>query len=278
MPEIVTREAVCRIAHEGTWLVTGPLGGRESAAGAAIVTVPTDWDERDLASAARNRLDRAGFEYVPTLFTAVDVRQARAARLDGVCAIATAGLTNPAALAVDPAEPAVAADTGTGSGGDEADLDESSRPDSSDTGPDDSGAGPDLIGTESDRGGAPGRDRPGGQYRPGTVNLIVTTDRALDSGTQATLLATIVEAKTATLIDSTGFTGTTSDAVAVGCRPSGPTASFGGAATPVGDAARACVRDAVRAALAAGDDDPPDSVAAAEAGIRSERRAAVFEP
>lgn len=220
------REGVVRIAHEGEWLVTGPLGGRQSAPGAAICTVHEEFGATDLRAVAARRLERAGFEYVPTLFTAVSVEHARAARLDGVRAIATAGLTNPAAL---PIEPETATD-------------------------------------------------PAPERRVGTVNLIVTTDRALAAGTQATLLASCVEAKTATLQATTGFTGTTSDAVAVGARTDGPPAAFAGAATPVGSAARACVREALLAALAATPGEPPESVAAADSGVRTDRRAAVFDP
>ncbi|AWB27510.1 adenosylcobinamide amidohydrolase [Halococcoides cellulosivorans] len=238
MPEIAIRDGVCRVAHEGSWLVTGPLGGQQAADGAAIVSVPADWSARDLDRAARARLARAGFDHVPTLFTAVDVATARGARLDGVCVIATAGLTNPAALPLDPSE----ADDPPG---------------------------------QVDDVGATDEKTP---FHPGTVNLVVTTDRALAGGTQATLLATVVEAKTATLHALTGFTGTTSDAVAIGSDRSGPDAAFAGAATPVGDAARACVREAVRAALAAGDRDPPASVATADAGARTDRRAEVFDP
>lgn len=236
MAEIAIREGVCRIAHEGSWLVTGPEGGRREADGAAIVSVPADWSVRDLDAAARDRLATAGFDYVPALFTAVDVATARGARLDGVCVVATAGLTNPAALPLDPA------------------------------------------GETGDRGEQRPRATETDEFRPGTVNLVVTTDRALAPGTQATLLATVVEAKTATLLELTGFTGTTSDAVAVGSDPSGPDAPFAGAATPVGDAARACVREAVRATLDAGEYDPPGSVGAADAGARTDRRAEVFAP
>jgi adenosylcobinamide hydrolase len=119
-----------------------------------------------------------------------------------------------------------------------------------------------------------------GPPRPGTVNLLVGTTRALSDGTLATLLATVVEAKTATLLAETGFTGTTSDAVVVGSDPSGELAAFAGSATPVGRAARVCVRDAVRASLTArydgtGADDVPASVTAAEYGVRSSGRATV---
>jgi len=111
----------------------------------------------------------------------------------------------------------------------------------------------------------------------GTVNLLVGTTRALADGTLATLLGTVVEAKTATLVAETGFTGTTSDAVVVGAAAAGEPAEFAGSGTPVGDAARACVREAVRASLQA-TPSLPESVADAEHGVRTDRTATVFEP
>lgn len=114
----------------------------------------------------------------------------------------------------------------------------------------------------------------------GTVNLVIGTTRALDDAALASLLATATEAKTATLLAATGFTGTTTDAVVVGCDPSGEPAAFTGSATAVGAAARACVREAVQAGLRARypDHDMPESVAAAEHGTRTNRRAEVFTP
>jgi adenosylcobinamide hydrolase len=116
----------------------------------------------------------------------------------------------------------------------------------------------------------------------GTVNLLVATDRALAAGTRAELLATAVEAKTATLLGATGFTGTTSDAVAVGCDPDGDPAEFAGSATRVGAATRACVRDALLGSLDARYDgregELPDSVAAAEHGVVTDGAARVFAP
>jgi adenosylcobinamide hydrolase len=116
--------------------------------------------------------------------------------------------------------------------------------------------------------------------RPGTVNLVVGTTRALAEGTLATLLGAVVEAKTATLVAETGFTGTTSDAVVVGCAPAGERATFAGSATEVGAAARACVREAVRASLDSryAERERPESVAAAEYGVVTDERATVFTP
>lgn len=116
--------------------------------------------------------------------------------------------------------------------------------------------------------------------RPGTVNLVVGTTRALAAGTLATLLATAVEAKTATLSEAVGFTGTTSDAVVVGAAPRGERADFAGSATEVGRATRVCVRAAVEASLASRYDEesPPASVQEAEHGVLTGGDPAVFAP
>lgn len=115
---------------------------------------------------------------------------------------------------------------------------------------------------------------------PGTVNLVVGTERALDDGGLATLLAVIAETKAATLQQATGFTGTTSDAVLVGSAPDGEPSVFAGSATPVGDAARAAVRDAILEGIQTrySESDLPASVAEADSGIETSRRATVFEP
>jgi adenosylcobinamide hydrolase len=114
----------------------------------------------------------------------------------------------------------------------------------------------------------------------GTVNLLVGTTRALEDGTLATLLATVVEAKTATLQSLTGFTGTTSDALAVGCDPGGDPMAFAGSGTEVGSAVRACVRDTVTASLRARytDTDLPLSVADAAHGVVTDRETEPFQP
>ena len=114
----------------------------------------------------------------------------------------------------------------------------------------------------------------------GTINLVVGTTRSLDDGTLATMLGTVVEAKTATVQAATGFTGTTSDAVVVASDPTGDPAAFAGSATAVGAAARACVREAVRASLDSryADRAIPASIAAAEHGTQTNRQATTFEP
>ncbi|MFC5969846.1 adenosylcobinamide amidohydrolase [Halomarina salina] len=120
----------------------------------------------------------------------------------------------------------------------------------------------------------------GERTNAGTVNLLVGTTRALDDGALANLLAVAVEAKTATLLAATGFPGTTTDAVVVGCDPAGETATFSGSATPVGSAVRACVRDAVRESLRSryAERDLPDSVADAEYGVVTSDDTEVFSP
>jgi adenosylcobinamide hydrolase len=127
---------------------------------------------------------------------------------------------------------------------------------------------------ESDDGG------PHEPWRPGTVNLVVGTDRSLDDGTLAELLATCVEAKAATLSTLAGVPGTTSDAVAVGCVPGAEGADFAGSGTAVGGVGRACVRDAIRASYAAryAETEPPESVADAEYGVVTDRAAEVWRP
>lgn len=113
----------------------------------------------------------------------------------------------------------------------------------------------------------------------GTVNLVVGTDRALDNGALANLLAVVVEAKTATLLSETGFPGTTTDAAIVACDPEGRPAEFTGSATDVGAAARACTRDAILASLRSRYPDGayPATVGDAEHGVRTTVRPEVFD-
>lgn len=113
-----------------------------------------------------------------------------------------------------------------------------------------------------------------------TVNVLVGTTRALGEAALASLLGVVVEAKAATLLEESGFPGTTTDAVVVGADETGEPATFAGSATEVGSAARACVREAVRAGYAAryADRDHPRSVAEAEHGVVTDRSATVFVP
>lgn len=245
MFEATVSEGVCRLARGGArWLATGPDGGYAAADGALNVSVPREFDRTDLESYVARRRERAGFPGDgPALLTGVDVAHARGSRSGDVTVVATAGLSNPATLAVADSTPA--------GGG---------RPNAP--------AGP--ADEESDDGSPP----------PGTVNLLVGTTRSLQDGTLATLLATAVEAKTATLDALAGFTGTTSDAVAVGCAPAGEPAAFAGSATPLGEATRACVRDAIRASLDAryADREWPAAVADAAHGTVTTGETTAFRP
>ncbi len=231
------RDGVLHIARPETeWLSAGWNGGRTTADATAVISVPTEWGQTDLGQYAADRLDRAGVECNgPVLFTGVDVENGRGAQYGSVTAYATAGLSNPAALPMEP--------TGT--------TDSADRPD--DHGP-----------------------------TRGTVNVVVGTSRSLAAGALVNLIAVATEAKTATLIAETGFPGTTTDAIVAGHDPTGDSVTFSGSATDVGAATRACVREAVRAALEAHYDSAdatlPASIEAATHGVETTERAAVFRP
>ncbi|WP_225333294.1 adenosylcobinamide amidohydrolase [Halomicrobium urmianum] len=233
MFEATVRDGVCRCRRPNTrWLATGPDGGFRTADAAYDVTVPEGFDRTDLRAYAAERRDAAAFEAPgPTLLTGVDVAHARCASDGPVTVLATAGVSNPAAL------PVAGGTVGEGTA-----------------------------------------DAP--DWRPGTVNLIAVTDRALGEGTLAELLATCVEAKAATLAAVAGYPGTTSDAAVVGCDPDGDPAEFAGSATEVGAATRACVRDAVLASLGSRypDGEFPRRVAEAEHGVVTDREPDVFAP
>ncbi|WP_254839128.1 adenosylcobinamide amidohydrolase [Natronomonas marina] len=210
------------------WLSNGFDGGYRTADAAHNLTVPEGFDRTDLDAYAAERLGESPAG--PTLLTGVSQRHARGARRGPVTAVATAGLSNPAALPMDPSADAPPADPET-------------------------------------------------DWRPGTVNVFVGTTAALDSGGLAGLLATAVEAKAATLLDAAGVPGTTSDAVAVGCDPTGEPSAFAGSATAVGGAARACVREAISASLQARyDGESPPTPTEARYGVSTDAAAEVFEP
>ncbi|WP_066414899.1 adenosylcobinamide amidohydrolase [Halorubrum aethiopicum] len=280
-------DGVCRFWRTDgptRFLSTGFDGGVRVADAAHNVTVPEGWDDagrRDLREYVDRRVRDAGFEAggdgasgdrsaAPALLTGVDQRHARLARLDGATVVATAGVSNPAALSV------------TSVDGDAVD-DGPARVDAGTDG-DTTGRGD----VDGDDAGGEGDDAP----PAGTVNLLVGTERALESGALANLVAVAAEAKAATLLATVGFPGTTSDAVVVGCPtdtgPGGPEAddrepaAFSGAATPVGSAVRACVRDAVRASLVSRYgpelEEAPASVADAEYGVVTDRPARVSTP
>ncbi|MFC6951774.1 adenosylcobinamide amidohydrolase [Halorubellus litoreus] len=246
-------EDVLEFARPGTeWLSTGWRGGRMRADAAYSCTVPEDWRCDDLAGFVDERLRERGVapERVaaaargdaPVLLTGVATRHARGARLGPVEAYATAGVSNPAALPTD----------------DDA-----------------------LRAPATDHAGGDGDDGlPDGEFVPGTVNVVVGTTRDLAPGALANLVAVAAEARATTLLDRVGVPGTTSDAVVAACDPDGDPAAFSGSATRVGAATRACVRDAVAAALDARYNDasesPPTSVADARYGVTTDSRAAVF--
>ena len=259
--EAVRRDGVLRVERsertaETTteWLSTGWNGGRRAADCAYNVSVPDGWERTDLAAYVDERLERAGFDRsngedrdgdAPVLLTGVDLEDARGARYGSVTVYATAGISNPAALPMDP--------------------------DASRDGETDGAASE----SESESG-------PGTGTGTGTVNLVVGTTRALAPGALANLIAVAAEAKAATLLAETGFPGTTTDAIVVGHDPTGPPAEFSGSGTDVGAATRACVREAVRASLRAhydgGDVELPESVESASYGVSTDVQADVFQP
>ncbi|WP_149797424.1 adenosylcobinamide amidohydrolase [Halorubrum xinjiangense] len=270
MFEATVSEGVLRLRRPGTrWLSTGWDGGRSRAATVYNVTVPEGFDRTDLAAYRDERLARAGFDdgpagrdpappgrdrdAPPTLFTGVSMDHARGARLGPVVAYATVGLSNPAMLPVEPPEPTEPVEP--------TEQTEATAP------------------TDAAESREP-TGRPEGRPGPGTVNLIVGTTRRLAPGAAANLVAVAAEAKAATLLATAGVPGTTSDAVVVGDDPEGEPAEFSGSATAVGGAARACVRDAVRASLRSRypDGDVPGPAADAEHGVVTDDRAEVFDP
>jgi adenosylcobinamide hydrolase len=245
------------LRREGTrWLSNGFDGGYREADAAHNLTVPEGFDRTDLAAYAAERLGTR--PPGPTLLTGVEQRHARGARSGPVEVVATAGLSNPAILRVD----GDGESHGRGTTQRDGDRREDRIP-------------PETGGDEQPEGKR--------GYRPGTVNLFVGTTRALDDGALAALLATAVEAKTATLLAVASATGTTSDAIVVGCDPGGEGSRFAGSATAVGRAARACVRDAVLGSLdarydgVAGPGGPPEP-ADARYGVVTDGETTAFEP
>lgn len=250
MFEITASEGVVRVYRPETrWLSTGWDGGYSECSAAYNVSVPEGWEEVDLDAYAATRRERAGFDvFGPTLFTGVDLRHARGARCGPVEAVVTAGVSNPAALPMEPKPDPIPESNKI--------VDSKRKPNPDET--------PDA-----------GSDH-------GTVNIIVGTTEALSDGALATLLACIVEAKTATLLSETEFPGTTTDAVIVGCETTDEDDTkrpFAGSATPIGAAARACVREAVRASLDSryAETTLPESVADAQYGLTTTRQAELFE-
>lgn len=238
MFEATISEGVLRVGGSDVrWLSTGWAGGFHRADAAYNVSVPEGWERTDLDAYVKDRRERAGFPAPgPALLTGVDLVHLRGARDGSIVVYATAGVSNPAALPMNPTDAPENKATDPGSNLSDASV--------------------------------------------GTVNLIVGTTRALDDSALASLLAVAVEAKTATLLAETGFTGTTTDAVVAGTTLPGEEVTFTGSATDVGVSTRACVRDAIRASLDSryANRDLPTTVGEAKYGTVTNRRAEVFTP
>lgn len=244
MYEPTVRDEVLRVDASGArWLRTGPGGGFEAADAAFNLTVPKGFERTDLDAYVGERLASAGFDD------------------SGDELVGPALLTG---VSMDHARGARAGDVvafATAGLSNPAAL------------PVETTGEPARSGVAL---GANDAERP---RWDGTVNLLVGTTRSLSEGALAELLGTVVEAKAATLLQAAGVPGTTSDAVAVATDPDGESAAFCGSATPVGDAARACVREAVLASLASRYPDGgfPNGPTDAEHGTATTRRADVFE-
>ncbi|GAB7013012.1 adenosylcobinamide amidohydrolase CbiZ [Halolamina salina] len=239
--ESTVREAVLRVDASGArWLSSEPDGGFRDADAAYNVSVPTGSDRTDLDAYAAERRDRAGFD-TPGPTLFTGVD------MEHLCGARAGSVVAYATAGIS--NPAALPMAPT-------DREEST-------------AEGDEDATESDD------DRP-----VGTVNLLVGTTRALDDGTLASLYGVVVEAKAATLLAETGFPGTTTDAAVVGTLPAGEPAAFAGSGTDVGDAARACVREALRGSLRSryAERSLPDSANDAEHGTATTRRATTFDP
>ena len=263
-------DGVCRFSRSAgaaRFLSTGFDGGRCVADAAYNVTVPDGWGEagpRDLGAYVADRVAAAALDGEsgaagaagttgtaataadrdpPALLTGVDQHHARIARLDGATVLATAGVSNPAALPVASLDEAPTHTRGAAVDGDD---------------PPPAGTVNLLVGV----------DRP---LEPGALaNLVAVAAEAK----AATLLATAGFPGTTSDAIVVG-----SPPAAVDDADPAP---FSGSATPVGSAVRSCVRDAVRSSLVsrygAGLEGVPASVADAEHGVVTERSAAVSTP
>ena len=222
------------------WLSTGVDGGRQRADVAYNVTVPAGWEHTDLRAYIDRRVATAGFD------------------ADGPALLTGVAQQHARRAVLDPVEAVVTAGLSN-----PATLPPGDAVDTS---------------TPTAEFGETGHNADHDHH--GTINIIVGTTRALPPAALASLLAGVAEAKTATLSRRTGFTGTTSDAVIVGSDPDGEPARFVGSATAVGNAARACVRDGLIAALNARypDDEYPESVGDADHGVETTATATVSTP
>ncbi|QRY24004.1 adenosylcobinamide amidohydrolase [Halobacterium sp. BOL4-2] len=106
MFETTLRDGVLELAAPGArWLSTGWNGGDTRADRAYSITVPDDWAPDSTHAYVTDRLAAAGFpprDDAPVLLTGVAQEHARIARCGSVAVAATAGLSNPAALPMDP--------------------------------------------------------------------------------------------------------------------------------------------------------------------------------
>jgi len=104
------KDGVLCVTRAGTeWLSTGWNGGRIRDDRAFNISVPEGWSTRDLEGYVLERLSGAGFcdsnadsVTAPVLLTGVDLSHARGATCGPVTAYATAGVSNPAALPMEP--------------------------------------------------------------------------------------------------------------------------------------------------------------------------------
>ncbi|ERH03895.1 MAG: hypothetical protein J07HR59_01021 [Halorubrum sp. J07HR59] len=248
--EAITDDVLQLSRPDTQWLSTGWNGGTSRCDVAYNMTVPHGWDRTDVHSYIGERRQDAGFSTEgPTLLTGVGMQHLRGARLGPVVGYATVGLSNPAALPMDPPEGDVEPGVHDGA------FDQADR----------------EIVDDDDSATRP---------RNGTVNIIVGTTRSLTDAAEANLLTVVAEAKAATLLAAVGIPGTTSDAVVVASDPAGESTTFTGSSTAVGAAARACVRDAIRASFQSryAEESAPDSVETAKHGVTTRRRAEVFSP
>jgi adenosylcobinamide amidohydrolase len=104
----------------------------------------------------------------------------------------------------------------------------------------------------------PGRS-PVAQARPGTINVVALVEGRLSAAALVAAVQVVAEAKTLALIEADvrteegGIaTGTSTDAVAIGCTGTGPLIHYAGPVTPVGHALGRLVTEAVRVSLAGG--------------------------
>ncbi|WP_336021887.1 adenosylcobinamide amidohydrolase [Halobellus salinisoli] len=248
--ETTVREEVCRLYRPGTrWLSTGYDGGASVGDHAFLVSVPEGWDDVDVSTYVARRRRDAGFD------DGVSTDSADApldATLDAPALLTGVSMRHARRARLGPVEAVVTAGVNNPAA---------------------------LPMSPVEASVTNASERVDDRRHDGTVNVVVGTTRSLGPGALANLVAIAAEAKAATLLAKTGFPGTTSDAVLVGCDPDGEAATFSGSATAVGSAARACVRDALLAAMASryDDEDPPASVGEAEYGVVTSEQARVSQ-